>query len=169
MGFKLASPPSPVTLRLAREKFVAACVKHAFSDSVEGTFGEFEKGFFKVCSMRVVDIFQPEELQLLMVGQADYDWDQFKQVGAEGGYFSCGRNARGIRLMRPVDFLFQNTVYHGGYRADHPNIVTFWQVFEQLTEEEKQKFYREWKLALSAAAVQLPGSSTVLVPFLQGS
>lgn len=69
-------------LRLTREKFVAAYVKHAFSDSVEGTFSAFETGFFKVCSMKVVDLFQPEELQLLMIGQADYDWDQFKQVGA---------------------------------------------------------------------------------------
>lgn len=73
------------TLRLLRKEFVAAYVKYAFSDSVEGTYKEFERGFFKVCSMKVVDIFQPEELQLVMVGQEDYDWDQFKQVpGGEG-------------------------------------------------------------------------------------
>ncbi|XP_075905855.1 putative E3 ubiquitin-protein ligase HERC6 [Nelusetta ayraudi] len=96
-----------------RKEFVAAYVKYAFSDSVEATYKEFETGFFKVCSMKVVDIFQPEELQQVMVGQLDYDWDQFKQ----------------------------NTVYDGEYHANHPNIVTFWQVFENLTEEEKKKFY----------------------------
>lgn len=56
---------------------------------MEATYKEFERGFFKVCSMKVVDIFQPEELQLVMVGQLDYDWDQFKQV--RGGRVVAGR------------------------------------------------------------------------------
>lgn len=79
------------TLCLLRKEFVAAFVQYAFNDSVEGTFREFQRGFFKVCSMKVVDIFQLEELQLVMVGQEDDKWDQFKQVGSwgAGGSFSC--------------------------------------------------------------------------------
>lgn len=51
--------------------------------------------------------------------------------------------------MRFGDFSSQNTVYDGEYHANHPNIVTFWQVFENLTEEEKKKFYCKWQLAVA--------------------
>lgn len=63
-----------------RKQFVAAFVNHAFNASVERVFEEFKRGFFKVCDMNLVDFFQPEELQAVMVGQEDYDWEVFKQV-----------------------------------------------------------------------------------------
>ncbi|XP_038548608.1 probable E3 ubiquitin-protein ligase HERC6 isoform X2 [Micropterus salmoides] len=95
-----------------RKDFIAAFVNYVFNKSVEGVFGAFKRGFFKVCDIDVVEFFQPEELQAVMVGQENYDWDVFKQ----------------------------NTVYEGDYHAEHPNIVTFWEVFEKLTAEEKKKF-----------------------------
>ncbi|XP_035535912.1 probable E3 ubiquitin-protein ligase HERC6 [Morone saxatilis] len=101
----------PVTVSNKKE-FVAAYVDYVFNKSVEGVFEAFKRGFFKVCDIDVVDFFQPEELQAVMVGQENYDWETFKQ----------------------------NTVYEGVYNAEHPNIVTFWQVFEELTAEEKKKF-----------------------------
>uniref|UniRef100_UPI0037E73551 probable E3 ubiquitin-protein ligase HERC6 n=1 Tax=Semicossyphus pulcher TaxID=241346 RepID=UPI0037E73551 len=105
----------PVTASNKKE-FVNAFVNHVFNKSVEGVFAEFKRGFFKVCEfdvkLKVVDFFQPEELQAVMVGKENYDWDVFKQ----------------------------NTVYEGDYHAEHPNIVTFWEVFEELTAEEKTKF-----------------------------
>ncbi|XP_076590481.1 putative E3 ubiquitin-protein ligase HERC4 [Chaetodon auriga] len=96
-----------------RKQFVAAFVNYAFNKSVERVFEEFKRGFLKVCDVNVVDFFQPEELQAVMVGQENYDWEVFKQ----------------------------NTVYEGDYHAEHPNIVTFWKVFDELTAEEKQKFF----------------------------
>ncbi|XP_036006079.1 probable E3 ubiquitin-protein ligase HERC6 isoform X1 [Fundulus heteroclitus] len=95
-----------------RKEFVAACVDHAFNKSVKGVFELFKRGFFKVCNMDVVEFFQPEELQTVMVGQEKYDWELFKQ----------------------------NTVYEGDYYADHPTIVTFWEVFDNLSAEHKKKF-----------------------------
>lgn len=95
-----------------RKEYVDALVNYAFNTSVEGVFGAFRTGFFKVCDRDVVDFFQPEELQAVMVGQEDYDWQVFKQ----------------------------NTVYDGEYHAGHQNIITFWAVFEKLTAEEKKKF-----------------------------
>ncbi|XP_071352005.1 probable E3 ubiquitin-protein ligase HERC6 [Trachinotus anak] len=95
-----------------RKEYVAAFVNYVFNKSVESVFEAFKRGFFKVCDMNVVDFFQPEELQAVMVGQENYDWDVFKQ----------------------------NTVYEGEYHAGHPNIITFWEVFENLTAEEKKKF-----------------------------
>ncbi|XP_007563091.1 probable E3 ubiquitin-protein ligase HERC6 [Poecilia formosa] len=95
-----------------RKEFVAAFVNHAFNKSVEGVFKLFKEGFFKVCNMDVVEFFQPEELQSVMVGHENYDWEVFKE----------------------------NTVYEGGYHADHPTIITFWRVFEDFSAEEKKKF-----------------------------
>ncbi|XP_031153119.1 E3 ISG15--protein ligase HERC5-like isoform X1 [Sander lucioperca] len=95
-----------------KKEFVDAFVNYAFNKSVEGVFEAFKKGFFKVCDMDVVEFFQPEELQAVTVGQENYDWEVFKE----------------------------NTVYEGDYHDQHPTIVTFWEVFEKLTAEEKKKF-----------------------------
>lgn len=65
---------------LDRKEFVAACVDHVFNNSVAGVFEQFRRGFFKVCDIDVVEFFQPEELQSVMVGQEDYNWEVFKQV-----------------------------------------------------------------------------------------
>ncbi|KAM6987468.1 putative E3 ubiquitin-protein ligase HERC6 [Tautogolabrus adspersus] len=104
-------PGKPVTASNKKE-FANTFVDYAFNKSVEVVFEEFKRGFFKVCEHGVINFFQPEELQAVMVGQENYDWDVFKQ----------------------------NTIYEGDYRADHPNIVTFWEVFDKLTAEEKKKF-----------------------------
>ncbi|XP_026171578.1 probable E3 ubiquitin-protein ligase HERC6 isoform X2 [Mastacembelus armatus] len=101
----------PVTGANIKE-FIAAFVNYVFNTSVKGAFEAFSRGFFKVCDIDVVEFFQPEELQAVMVGQENYDWEVFKQ----------------------------NTVYEGDYYAGHPNIVTFWEVFENLRAEEKKKF-----------------------------
>ncbi|XP_037631297.1 probable E3 ubiquitin-protein ligase HERC6 [Sebastes umbrosus] len=101
----------PVTASNKKE-FIDAFVNYAFNKSVEGVFEAFKRGFFKVCDIDVVEFFQPEELQAVTVGQENYDWEVFKK----------------------------NTVYEGDYHEMHPNIVTFWEVFEGLTAEEKKKF-----------------------------
>lgn len=55
-------------------------MNYVFNKSVERVFDEFKRGFFKVCNMDVVDFFQPEELQAVMVGQENYNWEVFKKV-----------------------------------------------------------------------------------------
>ncbi|XP_075956095.1 putative E3 ubiquitin-protein ligase HERC6 isoform X2 [Anarhichas minor] len=95
-----------------KKEFVDAFIDYAFNKSVAGVFEAFKKGFFKVCDIDVVEFFQPEELQAVMVGQENYNWDVLKE----------------------------NTVYEGEYHKQHANIVTFWEVFEKLTAEEKKKF-----------------------------
>ncbi|XP_071760841.1 putative E3 ubiquitin-protein ligase HERC4 [Centroberyx gerrardi] len=95
-----------------KKEFVNAFVNYAFNTSVEKVFEEFRRGFFKVCDIDVVEFFQPEELRGVMVGQENYDWDVFKK----------------------------NTAYEGEYHANHPNIVTFWEVFDELTADQKKAF-----------------------------
>lgn len=65
---------------------MAALVNHAFNTSVDGVFGQFQSGFFKVCEVNLVDLFRPEQLQTVMVGQDDYDWDAFKLVRRNGNF-----------------------------------------------------------------------------------
>ncbi|XP_038854961.1 probable E3 ubiquitin-protein ligase HERC3 [Salvelinus namaycush] len=95
-----------------KKEFVDTYVNYIFNQSVEVVFEEFRKGFFKVCDIDVVEFFQPEELRGVMVGKENFDWETLKQ----------------------------NTVYEGEYHAGHPNIVTFWEVFEELTEDQKKAF-----------------------------
>ncbi|XP_035645091.1 probable E3 ubiquitin-protein ligase HERC3 isoform X5 [Oncorhynchus keta] len=101
----------PVTSANKKE-FVDTYVNYIFNQSVEVVFEEFRKGFFKVCDKDVVEFFQPEELRGVMVGKENFDWETLKQ----------------------------NTVYLGEYHAGHPNIITFWEVFEELTEDQKKAF-----------------------------
>ncbi|KAG9275616.1 putative E3 ubiquitin-protein ligase HERC6 [Astyanax mexicanus] len=95
-----------------KKKFVDAYVDYTMNKSVEQVFEEFRRGFYKVCDRDVVEFFQPEELRGVMVGTEEYDWDVFRQ----------------------------NTAYNGQYHTSHPTIITFWEVFEELTEEQKKAF-----------------------------
>lgn len=47
---------------------------------MERVFEEFKTGFFKVCDVNLVEFFLPEQLQTVMLGQEDYDWEVFKEV-----------------------------------------------------------------------------------------
>ncbi|MFT7807611.1 putative E3 ubiquitin-protein ligase HERC6 [Arapaima gigas] len=102
----------PVT-NANKKEFVDVYVEYILNKSVETTFEEFKRGFFTVCDIDVVELFQPQELMELMVGNEDYDWDKLRQ----------------------------NTIYEGEYYTGHPNIVNFWEVFEDLTEDQKKSFF----------------------------
>ncbi|KAK1791939.1 hypothetical protein P4O66_013913 [Electrophorus voltai] len=100
-----------------KKEFVNAYVDYILNKSVEKVFEEFQRGFYKVCDRDVVEFFQPEELRGVLVGSEDYDWDTFKK----------------------------NTVYSGMFHEKHPTIVTFWEVFEELTDKQKKAFLSHGK------------------------
>ncbi|KAG7333755.1 hypothetical protein KOW79_002162 [Hemibagrus wyckioides] len=95
-----------------KKEFVEAYVDYALNKSVEQVFREFKRGFFKACDEDVVNFFEPEELRGVLVGTEEYDWDTFRE----------------------------NTAYAGQYHERHPTIIDFWEVFEELTEEQKKAF-----------------------------
>ncbi|KAL2098051.1 hypothetical protein ACEWY4_007258 [Coilia grayii] len=95
-----------------KKEFVQAYVDYALNKSVEKVFEEFRRGFFKVCARDTVEMFHPEELRGMLVGREDYDWD----------------------------ILRQNTVYEGGYHGNHPVIKMFWEVFDELSHDQKKAF-----------------------------
>ncbi|XP_032434396.1 probable E3 ubiquitin-protein ligase HERC3 [Xiphophorus hellerii] len=105
------NPDKQVTNENKRE-FVDAFVNYVFNTSVEVVFYEFKRGFFQVCDRDLVRHFTPQELQETLVGKDFCDWEKLKQ----------------------------NTVYEGEYNADHPIIQMFWEVFDELKENQKNTF-----------------------------
>ncbi|KAK2841857.1 hypothetical protein Q5P01_012057 [Channa striata] len=105
------NPEKPVTSQNKKE-FVDAYVNHVFNASVETAFQEFRRGFFQVCDQDLVKLFRPKELQGVLVGQEVYDWAKLKQ----------------------------NTLYQWEFHPGHPTIQMFWEVFDDLTEDQKKDF-----------------------------
>lgn len=95
-----------------RQEFVEAYVDYVFSHSVASLFDAFYKGFHKVCGGRVLELFQPNELQAMVIGNTNYDWMELEK----------------------------HTEYRGEYWADHPTIKIFWNVFHELSLEKKKQF-----------------------------
>ncbi|NWT71267.1 HERC4 ligase, partial [Prunella himalayana] len=95
-----------------RQDFVDAYVDYIFNRSVDSLYSAFHEGFHKVCGGKVLQLFQPSELQAMVIGNTNYDWKELEK----------------------------NTEYKGEYWADHPTIKTFWEVFHELSLEKKKQF-----------------------------
>uniref|UniRef100_A0A8C6Q9Q1 HECT and RLD domain containing E3 ubiquitin protein ligase 4 n=1 Tax=Nothobranchius furzeri TaxID=105023 RepID=A0A8C6Q9Q1_NOTFU len=95
-----------------RQDFVSAYVDYVFNSSVALLFEGFYTGFHKVCGGKVLDLFQPSELQAMIIGNTNYDWAELQKV----------------------------ILYKGEYWAEHPTIRLFWEVFHDLPLEKKKQF-----------------------------
>ncbi|NWI84833.1 HERC4 ligase, partial [Pitta sordida] len=95
-----------------RQDFVDAYVDYIFNASVASLYSAFHEGFHKVCGGKVLQLFQPSELQAMVIGNTNYDWKELEK----------------------------NTEYKGEYWADHPTIKIFWEVFHELPLEKKKQF-----------------------------
>ncbi|KAM3863004.1 putative E3 ubiquitin-protein ligase HERC4 [Diretmus argenteus] len=95
-----------------RQEFVNAYVDYVFNRSVAPLFEAFYGGFHKVCGGKVLELFQPNELQAMVIGNTNYDWKELEK----------------------------STEYKGEYWADHPTIRFFWEVFHDLPLEKKKQF-----------------------------
>lgn len=95
-----------------RQEFVNAYVDYIFNRSVASLFESFFAGFHKVCGGKVLELFQPNELQAMVIGNTNYDWKELEK----------------------------STEYKGEYWAEHPTIKFFWEVFNDLPLEKKKQF-----------------------------
>ncbi|XP_053476679.1 probable E3 ubiquitin-protein ligase HERC4 isoform X2 [Ictalurus furcatus] len=95
-----------------RQDFVNAYVDYIFNSSVAPLFNAFYAGFHKVCGGKVLELFQPNELQAMVIGNTNYDWKELEK----------------------------NTKYKGEYWPEHPTIKFFWDVFHDLPLEKKKQF-----------------------------
>ncbi|XP_032886513.1 probable E3 ubiquitin-protein ligase HERC3 [Amblyraja radiata] len=94
-----------------RKLFVDKYVDYIFNTSVEKHFQAFSEGF-RYVPLPVVDLFLPDELMALLQGNMLYDWPQLEE----------------------------NASYSLGYTRMDEAIVQFWQMFHELTQEEKKHF-----------------------------
>ncbi|CAB1455246.1 unnamed protein product [Pleuronectes platessa] len=104
------NPEKTVTSQNKKE-FVDAYVNHVFNTSVESVFLEFKRGFYTVYDRDLLKVLRPKELQEVLQGKDFCDWKTLKQ----------------------------NTLYEPPYHVDHPNMQMFWEVFDELTEDQKKK------------------------------
>uniref|UniRef100_A0A8D0G975 HECT-type E3 ubiquitin transferase n=1 Tax=Sphenodon punctatus TaxID=8508 RepID=A0A8D0G975_SPHPU len=95
-----------------RQEFVDAYVDYLFNKSVVSLYDAFHAGFHKVCGGKVLQLFQPNELQAMVIGNTNYDWKELEK----------------------------NTEYKGEYWAENPTIKIFWEVFHELPLEKKKQF-----------------------------
>lgn len=101
----------PVTLQ-NKKQFVDLYVDYILNKSVESHYQAFHTGFHKVCGGRVLELFHSHELMAVVVGNENYDWEELQR----------------------------NATYKEGYTVNDPTIILFWQVFHELSLEEKKKF-----------------------------
>lgn len=63
-----------------RKEYVEAYVNYVFNVSVEKQFDKFRRGFLRGCPTEKWKIFLPVELQLILHGHTEYNWEQLEQV-----------------------------------------------------------------------------------------
>ncbi|XP_069781822.1 probable E3 ubiquitin-protein ligase HERC6 isoform X2 [Narcine bancroftii] len=112
-----------------RKKFVKDFLNYIFKTSIKKTYDEFRNGFYHILDENVIKLFNPQELKKMLVGSDDYDWK----------------------------ILEENTVYKGRYHRSHPTIKMFWDVFHQLSLDEKKQF-----LVMGMKSMQINISSCTL-------
>jgi hypothetical protein len=78
--------------------------------SVRAQYEAFERGFLKCCGHPIFQKFTPAEFDLIVSGEEVYDWKEFKAG-----------------------------VQYRGYKPRNQPIVWFWEVFDNMTEEQKRQ------------------------------
>lgn len=96
-----------------RKQYVDSVIEYELNSSVKEQFEAFKQGFWLVFQIaKNVTIYEPEEFDIIISGQTVYDWEELKK----------------------------NTTYSDGYTEDSENIRLFWQVFDELSQENKIEF-----------------------------
>jgi len=92
---------------------VALYVDYFFNECPKEQFEEFKRGFFKVANQDIVSIMEPEELELIINGRVELDFDEWQRA----------------------------TTYIDGYTEEHPVCKWLWEILkEEFTETERKRF-----------------------------
>ncbi|KAJ2952078.1 hypothetical protein O0L34_g4345 [Tuta absoluta] len=95
-----------------KQEYVDLYVDFLLNKSVDEQFKAFNKGFQKVCGGRIIKLFRSHELMSVVIGNENYDWEQFEA----------------------------NCDYKNGYSSSDQVIRWFWEVFHELSLDDKKKF-----------------------------
>lgn len=91
--------------------FVEVYADFLLNKSIKKSFNAFKRGFeLATNNSPLTDLFRPEELEQLVIGQRKYDWETLQEI--------CE--------------------YDGGFNKNHETIKHFWSVFEEMDESEKK-------------------------------
>ncbi|KAA6392573.1 MAG: putative Ubiquitin-protein ligase E3A [Streblomastix strix] len=93
-----------------RSEYICAYIDWFFNNSIVTFFDEFAQGFKQIVG-DFIPMFQPEELELLIVGTNELDFNELKKVAQ----------------------------YDGGFNASHPTILQFWETVSEFNEDEKRR------------------------------
>ncbi|KAG2184976.1 hypothetical protein INT43_000889, partial [Umbelopsis isabellina] len=95
-----------------RQEFVQLYVDYVLNKSTEKQFNAFRDGFNLVCADSAIkQIFRPEEVEQLICGSSDLDFDALEKA----------------------------TLYDGGWNKDTPIIKSFWEIVHAFSDEEKKR------------------------------
>eukprot|EP00163_Fabomonas_tropica_P003775 TRINITY_DN1333_c1_g1_i1.p1 TRINITY_DN1333_c1_g1~~TRINITY_DN1333_c1_g1_i1.p1 ORF type:complete len:2228 (+),score=681.47 TRINITY_DN1333_c1_g1_i1:938-6685(+) len=94
-----------------KEEYVALITENRTTTAIKQQLEHFLEGFHELIPRRLVSMFDPSELELLISGLPDID----------------------------IDDLRVHTEYGGGYNQSSPVIRWFWEVVSSFTNEEKAK------------------------------
>ncbi|KAL7317024.1 hypothetical protein PS15m_003429 [Mucor circinelloides] len=122
-----------------RSEFVELYADFALSRSVENQFNAFKEGFQLVCQDSAIKIFRPEEVEQLICGSSDLDFNALET----------------------------STVYDGGWTKDSDIIKYFWEIVHSFSYEEKKKllFFATGSDRVSARAINAYKSKLTMVYF----
>ncbi|EQC25803.1 hypothetical protein SDRG_16351 [Saprolegnia diclina VS20] len=93
-----------------RDEYVAKYVEYVTTTSVAQQYGAFHRGFHFVCGGHALELFRPEELELLICGSPELDFEALEEVAH----------------------------YDDGFSAESPSIQYFWSVVHAFSLDEKK-------------------------------
>jgi ubiquitin-protein ligase E3 A len=97
-----------------KEEYVMLYVKWLLVDSVQSQYKEFEKGFVQIMETSCMDLLKPEELELLVEGTPELDFDALEQ----------------------------NIEYEGGFDKDSTVVTNLWKFIKNAPKETQLKFLK---------------------------
>ncbi|KAI9311923.1 hypothetical protein BX666DRAFT_876111 [Dichotomocladium elegans] len=106
--------PDGAEIRLTNEnrhEFVDLYARFVLNESVSKEFEAFREGFELLCHDNAISIFRPEEIEQLICGSSELDFEALER----------------------------STVYDGGWTKDSLIIRHFWEIVHAFTEEEKKR------------------------------
>uniref|UniRef100_A0A914DW21 HECT domain-containing protein n=1 Tax=Acrobeloides nanus TaxID=290746 RepID=A0A914DW21_9BILA len=107
----------PVT-KSNRNEFVSSYIqmrlKQGLHSQIAMQLEAFKMGFTKVLKSTILEFFQPRELMEMVIGNENYDWEEFKE----------------------------NCQYKGVYSPNHKTIQAFWEAFFELDPEQRKRFLK---------------------------
>uniref|UniRef100_A0A1L8DT79 Putative hect e3 ubiquitin ligase n=1 Tax=Nyssomyia neivai TaxID=330878 RepID=A0A1L8DT79_9DIPT len=96
----------------SKQEFVDLYIDWIFNRSCKSHFDGFDLGFQKVCGGRIMHLFTSRELMAMVVGNENYDWFALQET----------------------------TEYRNGYSSSDQTIQWFWEVFHELSTNDKKNF-----------------------------